>query len=82
MSFFGVSYQVSSQHQVSSGVIAHRLSTIRHADCICVIERGVVIERGTHEELLGTAGAYEKLCRRQMESSVSRVPSGVGLDAN
>ena len=56
-------------HQVSSGVIAHRLSTIRHADCICVIERGVVIERGTHEELLGTAGAYEKLYRRQMESS-------------
>ena len=69
MSFFGVSYQVSSQHQVSSGVIAHRLSTIRHADCICVIERGVVIERGTHEELLGTAGAHEKLYRRQMESS-------------
>jgi ATP-binding cassette subfamily B protein len=65
----------------TSIVIAHRLSTIRHADCICVIERGVVIERGTHEELLGTAGAYEKLCRRQMESSVSRVPSGAGLDA-
>ena len=67
MSFFGVSLSgVIRCHQVSS---AHRLSTIRHADCICVIERGVVIERGTHEELLGTAGAYEKLYRRQLESS-------------
>ena len=59
----------------TSLVIAHRLSTIRHADCICVIERGAVVEQGTHDELLGMAGAYEKLCRRQMQSSPSRVPS-------
>jgi len=62
----------------TSLVIAHRLSTIRHADCICVIERGAVVEQGTHDELLGMAGAYEKLCRRQMQSSPSRVPSSSG----
>ena len=45
--------------------IAHRLSTIRHSDCIYVMERGQLIERGTHEELLAKNGAYASLWRVQ-----------------
>ncbi len=45
----------------TSIVIAHRLSTIRKADEILVLDKGVVIERGTHSELLAAGGAYQKL---------------------
>jgi ATP-binding cassette, subfamily B, bacterial MsbA len=42
-------------------VIAHRLSTIRHADLILVLERGRVMERGTHDSLLAAGGRYRDL---------------------
>ncbi|HLG03573.1 MAG TPA: ABC transporter ATP-binding protein, partial [Bacteroidia bacterium] len=45
----------------TSVIIAHRLSTIQHADEIVVLQRGEIIERGTHSELLSTNGAYRKL---------------------
>jgi subfamily B ATP-binding cassette protein MsbA len=41
--------------------IAHRLSTIKNADEICVLHDGCIVERGTHEELLGLNGYYRKL---------------------
>ena len=49
----------------TSLVIAHRLSTIRSADQILVVEGGRVVERGTHEELLGAGGRYDELHRTQ-----------------
>ena len=45
-------------------VIAHRLSTVRDADQIAVLDRGVVAERGTHEELVAAAGRYAELVAR------------------
>jgi ATP-binding cassette subfamily B protein/subfamily B ATP-binding cassette protein MsbA len=49
-------------------VIAHRLSTIRRANLILLMENGRVIERGTHDELMSTRGAYHGMVLRQMES--------------
>lgn len=46
-------------------VIAHRLSTVQHADEIIVLEKGKIIERGTHNELIDKAGAYQKLVAMQ-----------------
>ncbi len=43
-------------------VIAHRLSTVQRADRICVLERGRLVEQGSHAELLAAGGAYAKLC--------------------
>jgi ATP-binding cassette subfamily B protein len=46
-------------------VIAHRLSTVREADQIIVLDRGIVVERGTHEELVSAGGLYADLYRTQ-----------------
>jgi subfamily B ATP-binding cassette protein HlyB/CyaB len=47
-------------------VIAHRLATVRHADRIITLERGRVVEDGTHDELLGLGGRYASLHQYQM----------------
>jgi subfamily B ATP-binding cassette protein MsbA len=49
----------------TSLVIAHRLSTIRHADEILVLEKGKIIERGTHDALILQGGMYKRLCDLQ-----------------
>ncbi|KAK8102021.1 hypothetical protein PG984_015167 [Apiospora sp. TS-2023a] len=46
-------------------VVAHRLSTIQTADVIFVLDRGEVVERGTHQELLGQRGRYWDMCQSQ-----------------
>ena len=49
----------------TSIVIAHRLSTVRDADQILVLEKGAIIERGTHDELVSKGGLYSELYNRQ-----------------
>jgi ATP-binding cassette subfamily B protein len=46
-------------------IVAHRLSTIVHADCILVMEKGKVVEKGTHSQLLQAGGAYAALYQGQ-----------------
>ena len=55
----------------TSIVIAHRLSTIRDADQIIVLEHGVIIERGKHDELIAAGGLYSELNERQDLSTLS-----------
>ncbi|MDA3780454.1 MAG: ABC transporter ATP-binding protein [Bacteroidales bacterium] len=50
----------------TSIVIAHRLSTVRNADEICVIQKGEIVERGKHSELITQKGIYKKLNDLQM----------------
>lgn len=47
-------------------MVAHRLSTIQHADCIMVMHKGCICERGTHQELLEQDGIYRKLYELQI----------------
>ena len=47
-------------------VIAHRLSTVKAADLVIVMERGLVVERGTHEELLALGGLYTRIYELQL----------------
>ena len=54
-------------HNRTTLVIAHRLSTIVHADEILVVDRGRVIERGTHDALVERGGPYSQLYRNQFE---------------
>ncbi len=48
-------------------IIAHRLSTVRHADCILVLDRGILAEVGSHEQLMALQGIYYNLAQQQLD---------------
>jgi len=52
------------QHRTSF-IIAHRLSTVKHADLIVVLDRGKIVEKGTHQELFKLDGLYASLIKLQ-----------------
>jgi ATP-binding cassette subfamily B protein len=55
-------------------VIAHRLSTVRDADQILVLDKGRIVERGTHDELVAAGGLYAELYRTQFAVADSPRP--------
>jgi ATP-binding cassette subfamily B protein len=56
----------------TSLIIAHRLSTVQHADQIVVLNRGRIVERGTHDDLLSRRGLYARLWRSQAKRDARR----------
>jgi len=52
--------------QRTSIIVAHRISTVQHADQIFVLERGRIVERGRHEELVARGGLYSAMHRKQL----------------
>jgi ATP-binding cassette subfamily B protein len=58
--------EVARGQDLMTVLIAHRLSTVMHADRICVLERGRVVEQGRHDELLDQKGLYYAMWRQQV----------------
>jgi ATP-binding cassette subfamily B protein len=56
-------------HRLTTFTIAHRLSTIKDADEIWVMDQGQLVERGSHDGLMGQQGIYAKLVRLQFEGA-------------
>ena len=67
--------EISALKQQITILIAHRLSTIMHADTIYVLEKGKIVEQGSHDELVDKKGLYYAMWRQQIgeRKTVSRV---------
>ncbi len=59
---------------------SHRFSTVRHADRICVIEHGAVVELGSHDELMASGGRYRTMFDLQASRFHDDEPEGEPLD--
>jgi len=66
--------------QATTILISHRFSTVRHADRICVLEHGKVVELGTHEELMAAGGRYRTMFDLQASRFGEDAEEGAGLD--
>ncbi len=56
-------------------VVAHRLSTVRHADQILVLDKGEIVERGTHDTLVAKGGLYARLAEKQFDTAPAEARS-------
>lgn len=66
--------EISARAAQMTILIAHRLSTVMHADTIFVLEKGVIVESGTHAELLAARGLYYAMWRQQIGERPERIP--------
>ncbi|MGE3076356.1 MAG: ABC transporter ATP-binding protein [Dehalococcoidia bacterium] len=71
---------LAATRQCTTILISHRFSTVRHADRICVVEDGAVIELGTHEELMALGGRYRTMFDLQARRFVDAEEEGVEYD--
>ena len=71
---------LAATRRATTILISHRFSTVRHADRICVLEHGRVIELGSHEELMAASGRYRTMFDLQA-SRFGEEEEGVALDA-
>jgi ATP-binding cassette subfamily B protein len=58
--------EISAREDLITILIAHRLSTVMHADRIYVLERGQIVETGTHDDLVRARGLYYAMWRQQV----------------
>jgi ATP-binding cassette, subfamily B, bacterial len=65
--------EVGERADVMTILIAHRLSTVMHAERIYVLERGRIVEQGTHSELVAETGLYYALWRQQIGESTAEI---------
>jgi ATP-binding cassette subfamily B protein len=71
---------VSATRHCTTILISHRFSTVRHADRICVLESGKVVELGTHEELMALNGRYRTMFDLQAQRFATEDEEGRAYD--
>lgn len=71
---------LSATRHTTTILISHRFSTVRHADRICVLERGAVVELGSHDELMATGGRYRTMFDLQASRFDDDSASHAGFD--
>jgi len=72
---------LAATRRATTILISHRFSTVRHADRICVLEHGRVVELGTHDELMAAGGRYRTMFTLQASRFGGEEEEGVALDA-
>jgi ATP-binding cassette, subfamily B, bacterial len=71
---------LAATRKATTILISHRFSTVRHADRICVLEHGRVVELGTHDELMAAGGRYRTMFDLQASRFGGEEEEGVALD--
>ncbi len=72
---------LAATRRATTILISHRFSTVRHADRICVLEHGKVVELGTHDELMAAGGRYHTMFELQASRFSAETEEEIELDA-